>query len=56
MQNNFEARQIKNAKEALLKDLEIAEHNHAMQKERQIELARKPTLWEQVKGFFNRIF
>ena len=56
MQNDFEARHIKNAKEVLLKDLQIAEHNHAMQKERQIELVRKPTLWEQVKGFFNRFF
>ena len=56
MQNNFEARHIKNAKEGLLKDLEIAEHNHATQKERLIELARKPSLWEAFKGFFNRFF
>ena len=56
MQSDFEARHIKDAKEVLLKDLERAEHNHAMQKERQIELARKATLWEQVKGFFNRFF
>ena len=56
MQNDFEARHIKNAKEGLLKDLEIAEQNHTMQKERQIELARKATLWEQVKGLFNRFF
>jgi len=56
MQSDFEAKEIKNAKEGLLKDLQMAEHTHAILKERQIELARKPTLWEQVKGFFNRFF
>ncbi len=56
MQNNFEISAINKAKEILKKDLQMAEHIHGIQKERQKEWQRRPSLWKQFKIFFNKYF
>jgi len=52
MQNDFEPRNIKQAKNILLKDLEVAEHIHTMQKEQQKAAIKKTSLWNRIKSFF----
>ena len=58
MQNNFEAKHIKNAKEALFQDLNIAKRNLNNYKEKEIEkellnkLSKEASLWQKISNFF----
>ncbi|SFZ98557.1 hypothetical protein MNB_SV-5-1540 [hydrothermal vent metagenome] len=52
MQNDFEANNLKNAKELLSKDLKIAQNAHEIYKERQKILENKTTIWSKIKSFF----
>ena len=56
MQNDFEPLNIKQAKNILLKDLEVAEHIHSIQKEQQKIFVKKISLWNRIKNFFRRRF
>jgi len=56
MQNDFEPRNIKQAKNILLKDLEVAAHIHSLQKEQQRIFVKKTSLWNRIKHFFRRRF
>jgi len=56
MQSDFEASSLKQAKQTLSKELEMAERIHALQKSHQKEKAKKPSLWQQITGFFRRLF
>ena len=53
MQNDFEANNLKSAKDLLQKDLRRAQDGHNLYKEKQIELAKKSTLWGRIKAFFS---
>jgi len=54
MQSDFEAKHIKNAKELLSQDLNIAKHHLNNYKEIQKEPSKKPSLWEKIRRFFNK--
>jgi len=56
MQNNFEARQIKESKEVLTQELKIAQRHLENYKEIQKDLLKEPTLWEKIIRFFNKYF
>jgi hypothetical protein len=56
MQNDFDPLNIKQAKNILLKDLEVAEHIHTMQKEQQKAAIKKTSLWNRIKSFFLKRF
>ena len=47
---------MREAKEILSKDLQMAEHIHLVQKEHQKLLLKKPSLLKQLKVLFNRYF
>jgi hypothetical protein len=62
MQNNFEAKHIKNAKESLSQDLNIAKRHLNNYKEIQEELLKErlkllleePSLWQKIRTFFSK--
>jgi septation ring formation regulator EzrA len=54
MKNNFEAKHIKESKEALSQDLNIAQRQLNNYKEIQKELLREPTLWEKIVQLFKK--
>jgi len=54
MQNDFDPRNIKEAKNILLKELETAEHIHSNQKEIQKTAVKKPSLWHRIRNFFRK--
>jgi len=54
MQNNFEAKHIKNAKGMLSQDLDIAKRQLNNYKEMQKELLKEPSLWQKFTIFFNK--
>jgi len=62
MQNNFEAKYIKNAKEILSQDLNIAtrhlnnykEIQKALLKERSEKRLKEASLWHKITLFFNK--
>ena len=56
MQNNFETTAINEAKHILEKDLQIATHIHAIQKNRQKEWEKSPSIWKQIKTLFRKYF
>jgi len=56
MQNDFEARHIKESKDALTQELKIAQRHLENYKEIQKELSREPTLWEKIIRFFSKYF
>ncbi len=56
MQNDFEAKHIRKAKEVLSQDLNIAQRHLNNYKEIQKELSREPTLWEKICRLFNKYF
>ena len=56
MQNSFQVSSLHEAKHILTQELQMAEHKHRMQKERQKELRKKRSLAEKVKSFFGKIF
>jgi len=60
MQSNFKAKHIKNAKESLSQDLNIAQQHLDNYKEKQNrrleELLKKPTLWQKISNFFSNYF
>ena len=57
MQNNFEAKHIKNAKEALSQDLNIAKRNlnnyKEIEKELLNKLSKEASLWKKISNFFS---
>ncbi len=60
MQSNFKAKHIKNAKEALSQDLNVAKFHLDNYKEKENgllkELSKKPTLWQKTSNFLVNIF
>ena len=56
MQNNFEAKQIENAKVLLETELQMAQHLHQIQKEKHEEQQKKPSLFSRIQGFFSKLF
>ena len=62
MQNNFEAKHIKNAKKSLSQDLNIARQHlnnyktiqEELLNERLKLLLEEPSLWQKIRTFFNK--
>jgi hypothetical protein len=54
MQSDFEAKEIKNAKAVLEKDLQVAEQVHARYKEHKEKLRKSLSLLAKIKNFFRR--
>ena len=58
MQSNFEANNIKNAKEALSQDLNIAKrhlnHYKEIEKEFLNKLSKEASLWQKISNFFSK--
>ena len=54
MQSDFEAKEIKNAKAVLEKDLQVAEQIHARYKEHKEKLRKSLSLLAKIKIFFRR--
>jgi len=56
MRSDFDPRNIKEAKNILLKELEAAAHIHSIQKEKQKIFVKKISLWNRIRNFFRRQF
>ena len=56
MQNDFEAKQIENAKALLETELQVAQHLHQIQKEKHEEQQKKPSFFSRIQSFFSKLF
>lgn len=56
MQSEFEAKEIKNAKSILDKELQSAMEIHNKQKKHEEEVLEASSLWMKIKGIFRRMF
>jgi len=56
MQSNFEPKYIKDAKESLSNDLNIAKQHLLKHKEHQKELLKEVSLWQKIITIFNKYF
>jgi transposase-like protein len=60
MQSDFEAKHIRNAKEALSEDLNIAKRHlnnyKEIEKELLNKLSKEASLWQKISNFFSKYF